>query len=64
MRVVCRHCGKLVDEKLAIKITVADYEECKMMLDDLPMISIPPNARNEYTQICEMCWKNLRWLRR
>ena len=60
MRVVCKHCGRLVAEQSAIKMNMVEFHQWKAFKGDDPTGLCPrpsSNEYHEYTQICESCFK-------
>ena len=53
MKVICRKCGELVEEKQAIKLNEVDYKRFTMNA-----FQFYDSEYNQYTQICIKCWKN------
>ena len=56
MLVVCRSCGKLVDEKEAIRMTEASYKTFEMIKLDIKFIQLWDSDHHIYTQICKDCY--------
>ena len=55
MKVICRYCRKLIEEKQAIKMSEIEYLQWNTVKTGKPyQISIYDNS---YTQICRKCFK-------
>lgn len=55
MKVICRKCHKLVEEKQAIKLNEVAYKQLTMKA-----FSFQTDEYHQYTQICKKCWENLK----
>ena len=61
MQVICKNCGKLVQEEVAIKMSVADFKSFQMTKMDLEGCSFFENEHHQYTQICKLCYDKKEW---
>ena len=53
MLVVCRECGKLVDEKQAVRMSEVGFKTFQQYKYDIPFISYYSGEHEIYTQIYE-----------
>lgn len=58
MKVICRKCNKIVDESIAIRMTIVEYQGWLQSKNPelYPIISISPIDYTTYTQICQNCY--------
>lgn len=56
MRVVCKICSSLIDEKEAIKMNEVDYGLLRQNYYNIPFVQFTPEQYNRYIQICENCY--------
>ena len=56
MKVICRYCRKLVEEKQAIKMSEKEYSTWVVIKTRKPKINSVDDY--SYTQICLKCWRS------
>ena len=58
MKVICVQCGKLVNESLAVKMSVAAHKSFEQGRLNIPFMCIMQSDYSIYTQICEKCYNS------
>jgi hypothetical protein len=57
VKVTCRYCGELTPKEQAIRMNLAEYKTWEMVMVGAEFTSFSTSAHQEYTQICEVCFR-------